>query len=91
MLLFFSIYEDFLFSFNRIVCQNFIKHMDTLSMLSREDSESDEHTLSKRACMENEVLQGASARDVRKERFIYVERANSLSKSYIYDHSHSSF
>ncbi len=66
-------------------------HMDTLSMLSREDSESDEHTLSKRARMENEVLQGASARDVRKERFIYVERVNSLSKSYIYDHSHSSF
>ncbi len=66
-------------------------HMDTLSMLSREDSESDEHTLSKRACMENEVLQGASARDVRKERFIYVERVNSLNKSYIHDHSHSSF
>ncbi len=41
--------------------------------------------------MENEVLQGASARDVRKERFIYVERVNSLNKSYIHDHSHSSF
>ncbi len=57
-------------------------------MLSREDSESDEHTLSKRACMENEVLQGASARCEEGE--VYVERVNSLSKSYIYDHSHSS-
>lgn len=54
------------------------------SVMSREDSESDEHTMPKRVCVENEVLQGEPARDVRKDRFIYVERVNCSIKSYIY-------